>query len=296
MNLMEKFAPEANKLSIKQYCPPRSFELAGKKFKFVLDTGEETGEYDIDFIDNYKLKWSFRGSEPKEETYELRKADEIIYLLSFCVSGLVPRRNDTFVIDLEQMLVTYLRASAGENPCYPYVINTHFGFGYIAEEGKEHADRRRHGFTGDVVGTAVGWRYGHQNASVHVYYDPSWYRIGYELGLEDKPHGTGKLRELTKAMPSSDEPCDYVKINDWMYLVSVTEQNMEKILGPNFMGFRSNTLCFLDNYHHLYSVGRGFGTVTSGEKERELFVMIGKIGRPVEVSEKYYTDPNPYMV
>ena len=93
MNLMEKFAPEANKLSIKQYCPPRSFELAGKKFKFVLDTGEETGEYDVDFIDNYKLKWSFRGSEPKEETYELRKADEIIYLLSFCELSLTEVRS-----------------------------------------------------------------------------------------------------------------------------------------------------------------------------------------------------------
>ena len=40
--------------------------------------------------------------------------------------------------------------------------------GYIFEEGKEHTDRRRHGFTDDVTGTCVKWTYGHKLATVHV--------------------------------------------------------------------------------------------------------------------------------
>ena len=47
-------------------------------------------------------------------------------------------------------------------------------------------------------------------------------------------------------MPSSDEPANYVKIKDGMYLVSVTEQNLEKILGEKF-GFRSDTLSESDS-------------------------------------------------
>ena len=296
MNLIEKYAAEAAKLSIRQYCPPRCFELAGKKLELVLDTNEETGDFILDFKDNDTLEWSFKGSPLKAEKYELRKTDDLIYLLSFNVAGKEPRENLTFVLDLEQMLVTYLRCSLGENPYYPYLIESHWGFGYIAEKGKKHEDRRRHGFTGDVVGTAVKWTYGHNTSTTHIYHDPHWYRIGYPAGEKKKRTGTSAMGEIMKKLPSADEPAYYVKIKEGVYLVSITEQNIEKILGDGFMGFRSDTLCFLDNYNHLYSVGRGFGTVTTKGVDRELFVMIGKYGQPVEVDESLFTDPIPYLV
>ena len=98
-----------------------------------------------------------------------------------------------------------------------------------------------------------------------------------------------------KKMPGSDEPAQYVKIKDDMYLVSVTEQNLEKILGDEF-GFRSDTLCFLDNWKRMYSVGRAFGTMTADGADRDLFVMIGKYGSPGEADESFFTDPVPYRV
>jgi hypothetical protein len=100
--------------------------------------------------------------------------------------------------------------------------------------------------------------------------------------------------EMMKKMPGSDEPAYYVKIKEGIYLVSITEQNMEKILGDK-VGFRSDTLCFLDNWNRLYSVGRGFGTMTTDAKDREIFVMIGKYGSPEEVDKHLFTDPNPYL-
>jgi len=299
MNLAEKFGPAASALSISQYCPPRCFELGGQRLELVMDTGEDTGDAVLNFIDGEYVEWSIKGgTELKREKYECRKADDWTYLVSFCIEGKKPRENHTWVIDKEQMLVTFLRCSLGENPYWPLLIESHFTFGYIREEGKEHTDLRRHGFTDDVTGTAVKWTYGHELATVHVYHHPNWYRITYPkdraVSQEAQQQNT-MFNDILKALPGSDEPAYYVKIKEGMYLVSITEQNMEKILGDK-VGFRSDTLCFLDNYKRLYSVGRGFGTSTMGGKEADIFVMIGKYGAPEQVDDHFFTDPIPYLV
>ena len=296
MDLMKRYSPVAAGKSINQYCPPRCFEFAGRTCIYVVDTGEDAGVYTLRFVDNTLLEWSKDGSAPKTERYECRKSDDFTYLLSYVIEGKTPRENHTWVIDEEQELVTFLRCSMGENPLYPYLIENHFGFGYISVEGREHTDLRRHCFTDEVVGTSVRWTYGHNMSSIHVYHDPHWYRIGYpksRIDTEDVPDSTKKFRELMKKMPSSDEQAFYVRIKEGMYFISVTEQNLEKILGERF-GFRSDTLCFLDNWDRLYSVGRGFGTKTVDGADSEIFVMIGKYASPEEVDEHYFTDPVPY--
>ncbi len=298
MNLAEKFGPSAAALSIGQYSPPKCFELSGRRFELVMDTGEDTGDAVLNFVDGETVEWGIKGGITlKSDTYECRKSDDLIYLVTYCLSGVVPRENHTWVVDLEQQLVTLLRCPLGENPYWPYLIDSHYTFGYIKEDGKEHTDRRRHGFTEDVVGTAVKWTYGHELSTIHVYYSANWYRIGYPKDMSAAPattDATKMFREMMKQMPSADEPTQYVRIKDGVYLVNATEQNLEKILGDKFM-FRSDTLCFLDNWNHLYSVGRGFGTSTADGEEREIFVMIGKYGAPVEIDEHFFTDPNPYL-
>ena len=121
MNLIEKCSAAAAARSINQYCPPRCFELAEKQFRFVIDTGEETGEYVLDFTDEEHLTWRKGGDEPKAETYECRKADDWTYLLTYCLDGVRPKINHTWVIDREQGLVTFLRCVTGENAFYPYI-------------------------------------------------------------------------------------------------------------------------------------------------------------------------------
>lgn len=297
MDLMQKYSPIAGKKSINQYCPPRCYELAGQTLRFVVDTGEETGAYTLQITGKTQLEWSKGDGAPKAETYECRKSDDDTYLLTYNIDGKEPRENHTWVIDLENELVTFLRCVMGENPLWPYLIESHFGFGYIAVAGQAHTDLRRHGFTNDVTGTCVRWTYGHNMSTVHVYHDPHWYRIGYpksRTDTKDLPDATRRIRELMKEMPSSDEPAFYVRIKEGMYLVSATEQNLEKLLGERF-GFRSDTLCFLDNWERLYSVGRAFGTKTVDGVDSELFLMIGKYGSPEEVDEHFFTDPIPYL-
>ncbi len=297
MNLTEKYAPIATKLSIGQYCPPKCFELSGKQFRFIMDTGEETGDITLDFKDETTVAFSVQnGKRAGEAKYECRKGDDWTYLVTYCLYD--PRENHTFVIDREQGLVTFLRCPMGENPYYPYLIDSHWTFGYIYEEGKEHKDYRRHGFTDDVVGTGIKWTYGHELSTVHCYYSSNWYRIGYpkdEIRTKEQAEQNNSFREAMAALPGPDEPAYYVKIKEGMYLVSVTEQNMEKILADK-LGFRSDTLCFLDNWNRMYSVGRGYGTWTREGQDGEIFVMIGKYGSPVEIDDHFFDDPCPYLV
>ena len=299
MNLAKKYGPIASKLSIGQYWTPTCYELAGKRFDFVMETGEDSGDAVLNFVGQTQVEWSIKGTdELKTDKYECRKADDRTYLVTYCLEGKIPRENHTWIIDMEQSLVTFLRCPMGENRYWPYIIESHFTFGFIREEGKEHTDLKRHGFTDDVAGTSVKWTYGHVAATVHVYYSSNWYRITFPKGDTASKEALAMnemFNEMMKKLPGSDEPAFYVKIKEGIYLVSITEQNMEKILGDK-VGFRSDTLCFLDNWNRLYSVGRGFGTMTTDGKDREIFVMIGKYGSPVDVDEHLFTDPNPYMV
>ncbi|MBR4656781.1 MAG: hypothetical protein IKO68_09485, partial [Oscillospiraceae bacterium] len=72
MNLVEKYGPIAARNSISQYCPPKCFELAGKEFDFVMDTGECSGDIHLEFVDENKVNWSimsgkFAGSSERYE-------------------------------------------------------------------------------------------------------------------------------------------------------------------------------------------------------------------------------------
>ncbi|MDR0935866.1 MAG: MoaF N-terminal domain-containing protein [Oscillospiraceae bacterium] len=319
MNLTKTFGAKAAEMSIGQYCPPLCFELAGKRFDLKVDYGEDTGDAVLHFLDNSKVEWSIKSSgKAKVDEYKCLKGDDYTYLVTWCVKEPgVPadepsNENHTWIIDLEQGLVTFLRCTKGENPYWKYLIESHFSFGAIREEGKE-IGAKRHGFSDDVIGTCVQWQYGSELATVHVYYSTNWYRITYPRDQVKSDAGAAQndqLNALLKDLPGSDEPAFYIKIKEGMYLVSLTEQNMERYVGDK-VGFRSDTLCFLDNYKRMYDVGRGFGTSTfsnpfgapGGEaapqepaKDGEIFVMIGAYGKPGDVDEHFFTDPNPYVV
>jgi len=300
MSIYEKYASEGRKhvSGIGQYCPPACYELAGKRLVFVLDTGRDTGDAILDFIDETQVRWSIKGGcELKVDKYECRKADDRTYLVTYCLGGKTPRENHTWVLDMEQHLVTFLRSPMGENAYWPYLIENHFTFGYIKQEGKEHTDLRRHTFTDDLTGIGIKWVYSHDLYTYHAYHNSNWYRIFLPTGTS--PREITSMGAGMDRMPSSDEPAYYIKIKESMYLISVIEQNMEKIYGEDIpKRRRSDTLCFLDNWDRMYSVGRGFGTYYDKDKgeEWDVYVIIGKYGVPVEMDEHCFTDPNPYTV
>ena len=281
MRNVTKFGPG----EIAQYDFPKNFELIGRKFDFAMDDGID---YTLSFIDKETVEWNFENEAPQKATgYLCTKAEDTTYLVSFELAGAEKRTNHTWVIDLENQLVTRILSVIGENPKYE--------FGAIRQEGVPLKSYPRHGFTSDMTGNIVQWNYGGME-TVHVYYCSDFYRITYP----PEKAGSRVFNEAMAKLPSSDEPTAYIKIKDGLYLFSLTEANMEKVIG-DAIGFRSNTMAMLQNYNRLYLVGRTFGTRTVDGNNVALHTTFGAFGKLLEPDAADYiknmlTDPNPYLV
>ena len=298
MNMKDR--DQSSQFTINQYTPPMSYELAGKEFQLVMDDG-----YDmfLRFTDGTHLIWGYAGQEGQAAEYLCAKGDETTYLLSFEVAGapsITQRENYAFVLDLENSLVTRVYSKIGENPRYPYLITPKYEFGAIPKADGS-LEFRRHGFTSDLIGTVVQWVYGTQMTTVHCYYCADYYRITYPRDPEHEAAQQRKLADLNDMvhmLPSSDEPVRYIKIKENMYLFSLAEANMEKLVGSaGKTEFRSNTMAFLQNYRRMYLVGRAFGTSTFPEGDKPTHIMYGAYGRFVDdIPQDFIDAPNPYVV
>lgn len=286
---MLKDNPRGN-YGLDQFRPPLCFELTGKQFVFVMDDGVD---YILRILDENNLEWNLEGKEPKREDYECLKADDTTYLLFFEIAGTERRTGHTFVIDLENMLVTRIIAVNGENPKFPYLNNSYIEFGAILKPDGS-LTFQRHSYTDDMVGTCMQWCYG-CFSTVHVYYCTNFYRITYPRDGSQDPALSEGMDSLVRQLPSSDEPASYIKIKENMYLLNITERNMERLLGPKGL-FRCDTMCFLQNYDRLYLVGRAFGNLTQDGEDSEIRMAFGAYGKFTEAPEGFFTDPNPYIV
>jgi hypothetical protein len=277
--------------SIEQYCPPLNFELAGKRFDLVMDDG-----YDIalSFLDETTLEWSRGGEPPMTDAYKCLKGDDTTYFVSFEPAGTKLRECHTYILDKENMLVTRMTAVIGLNPKLPYLTNAFYVFGAIAQEGKP-LTFKRHSFTSDLIGTAVQWQYSCGMHTYHLYYCADFYRLGVDPDTEDTGGYEAFGEYLYEMMPGTDEPTTYIKIKEDMYLTSLIEQNMERVVGARIQ-YRSDSLCFLQNYHRMYQVGRAFGTLTTPEGDKSINVMLGAYGKLREVDDHQMSAPNPFVV
>ena len=285
--------------SIQQYTPPRCFELAGKTFDLIMDDGYD---FVLRFLDINRLEWRRSEEPPVSAKYKCLKADAATYLVSYELSAIRPRVNHTFVIDLENMLVTRIVSSIGANPRWPYLTKTEFEFGAISNGG-EFRSYPRHGFTSDMIGNVAQWAYGSEMSTVHVYYCGNFYRLTHprdRVPSKVEAKENYAFADMQNSLPSTDEPTVYIKIKEGMYLISLTEINCEKLLGAK-IGFRSNTLCFLQNYKHCSVVGRAFGTTTLPDgTDSDTNTLIGAYGRLIDAADedikRMLTDPNPFLV
>ena len=287
--------------AIVQFRPPLCHELAGESFVFEMDDG---CDYTLNFKSGEDVQWSADTTQqPKHEKYMCLKADDNTYLVSYELDGLNPRVNHTFVIDRENMLVTRIISSIGKNGRWPYLMTTEIEFGAIRQENVEYKSYPRHTRTSDMIGNVVEWAYGSEMSTAHVYHDANFYRLTFARSRAESIEAAREVYAFNNYvlnLPSSDEPTDYIKIKNGMYLVSLTEKNCEKLLSP-LVGFRSNTLCFLQNYGNGgYVVGRAFGTTTTDKGDLNTNIMIGAYGYFNGISDEelqnMLTDPNPFTV
>jgi len=284
--------------SIDQFTQPQCGELKGQAFHFVMDDGYD---FELRFTGVDTLVWRRSGGDEKEALYQCSKGDDTTYLVDYELTeykGTPDRENHVFIIDLEQRLVTMGRFKMGENPRFPLLVSSKYIFGAIDIEGKE-LPFKRHGFTAEMVGTRVEWHWNTSMITRHSYYTTGFYRFshpGEELIVNRD------ASNLYRALPSSDDIAQYIKIKKNMFVFCLTEEMSERLLGHTNPQFRSNNMLFLQNYDRMYHVGRTFGTIKApeednpnGDKVIPCYIRFGAFGNPVKFADKIINEPNPYL-
>ena len=235
-----------------QYRPPLNFELVGKDLTLVMDDGYD---YQLKFLDREKLLYGKLGEEAGTYRYDCLKADDDTYFVNLEMTGDTVKSADTFILDMEQSLVTWENAKMGHNPRLPKQPSTEIVFGAIKREDGT-VPTIRHGYTNDMIGKAIHWRYGTLEV-VHVYSSERYYRLTttpeeMERRIKANPEAAAALQERNTVYVY-EEPSDYIKIKDGIYVFNMTEAMMNRRRGSG------NNLLFLMNLNRMYDVGRSFG-------------------------------------
>jgi hypothetical protein len=256
---------------LSRYREPFNYELAGRKFKLVMDLDDD---YYLDFVDGRVLAWGDFDKPPERYYYECNKIDESTYFVNFELSGAKPRSNFTLVLDLEQRLVTLCKSYTNFSRKYPTLVETEFDFGALDMDGFP-LPRIRHGYTADLIGKRIKWHYSPEFVMIHVYYSPFYIRgIIPPENLPDMVDVPAEDAALWADNPY-DEKARFIKIKRNLYLVNIIEQNMSK------RGLPGNSLLFLMDTERVHDVGRSFGHAgnvgpgNSHEPEIYLFAAYG---------------------
>ena len=269
--------------TINQFTQPSCYELEGESFYFDMDDGYD---YELHVTDKDTCEWNLAGQPPKQEKYKCLKGDDTTYLLHHETDGSELRTCITYVIDLDQRLVTILTCKIGLNPKYPFLVSTEFDFGAI-RVANEDLPFKRHSFTDDLLGTCVEWHWKSDMYTQHAYNSTTFYRI---TGPRERAAAS-----IVRHTPSSDEWARYVKIKNNMYLFALTESYLEKMAGAKNR-HRSNSMVFLQNYDRMYHVGRLFANKMVDGKPIPDNILFGAFGKPVVLDSEFLSAPNPYIV
>lgn len=266
-----------------QYRPPLCFELTGEYYEIALDNGFD---YILDFKDRKTLRYGLKGEEAKEYAYDCLKADDDTYFVNFELTGAEPRTGITFILDMEQSLVTANFCTIGVNPRYPKMPCPKIIFGAIrAEDGS--IPRIRHGYTSELVGRSIRWDYGTM-AVVHVYSSERYYRLtlpeeALKRFRENNPDAAAQFegRSLTRLY---EEPGDYIKIKDGIFVFNANEEMACRDRG------QGNNLFFLMNLNRMHDVGRSFGHNGDGQPENYTYGAFGYYYDTSELQAKKSTE------
>ncbi|MBR3105694.1 MAG: hypothetical protein IKH30_00765 [Clostridia bacterium] len=226
------------------------YRLAGTAMHIVYDSGEEelysfsTGEDLIRMKKGKTPDWLHYGSLTMRNTLRLIAYEEPDPLGYCCV---------TLVIDEDNGLVTRARTVFGGFPARPNLAKTDYTFGAVKRDGQE-LPWRRHCFTCDLTGKKIAWTYYNGFVNAHIYLD-------HFCRAQALRRPDGDDSPLIDD-PIYEEPAVYVKIREGVYLMGVTEDNINR---RNPAAGGSNLLLLMD-IENLTDIGRNFLRVAPGKR------------------------------
>lgn len=247
------FLPNPPWNNLERLKEPLCYELAGRAFQMVMDNGYT---YAVHFISEEMVAWGEKGKPMRWDTYECLKLDDTTYFVNWETFGTEKRHCISLAIDLEGWLVTAVHARIGEVPTCPYLVTHDIIFGAIKRPGVE-LNHKRHGFTPDLVGRNIFWRYQADFGITHAYMSEHWLRVplGFPDPLPEDP--AEREKEIEKRKKHLFEvPAFFVKIRENVYFFGFIEET-ECRRDPSLCG---NTLIMLMDVTKIHDVGRCFGS------------------------------------
>jgi hypothetical protein len=226
------------------YRPPFYGKLAGKKMTLKYDNGRTLN---YEFHDQHSLDWTENG-KAHEEYYEALTADENVVLIVHTVKDTFPLQALITVLEMDTHLVTTFFCKIG-NDVSTREVDRDIVFGYM--DGSSSAPSSRHSLTTELVGRSIIWTYSPTFSIQHIYAS-KWYSCFVD-------YNTFYGGTLLSA------PCNYVKINDHIYIYSWVETE-----GAGVQGFA------LMNLFEMHDVGCFFGINGSSRFECYTFGANGK--------------------
>jgi len=252
MEATKKELPKAKKYEgMSQFRPPLCFELTGKEFELVMDSGYD---YELKFTDNEKLTFGILEGEKKEYKYDSLKVDDNTYFVNLEMQADKEHTVYTFILDLEQSLATFVTARMFINPRIPKLPYTDIVFGAIRKEDGTIPEIR-HGYTSEMREKAILWRYG-TFSIVHVYASERYYRVAMspEYLEQRRRENSDAPARITPPDRVYEDKIDCIKIKEGIYILNMIEYMLAQ--GPKKQG---NNLLFLMNLNRLHDVGRSYG-------------------------------------
>lgn len=170
-----------------QFCPPFSYELAGKELALCFDayTAEAV------FLNEKRARWTKNETAAEAEYWALKLTNDV-FMVSF---GMEPETNITLIIDLAERLVTLDETGFDEKKA---PVKRALDFGAIAMPGMP-LPKKRHERTKELAGNCFKW----------VFCDTYWHAEGY---YEDTMFYYSNYPDF-----KGEGPYTAVKISDTLY-------------------------------------------------------------------------------
>ncbi len=287
---------------LSQFKIPFCYELAGKRFRLVMDNGKE---FALCFLDEKSLQWSENGAQPRTDEYQCLKGDDTTYLVNIRPPEDNGRFAYNWILDTQQRLVTLdIMEWNYEKGLDRLVRNTPF-FGAIDVPGAPLPAIRHHLST-RMVGGHIFWHYNPGHVLQHIYHSPRAIRASTGDGLtpvetqrnrmkyllespnpEDRAEAERSIeafRQRERYYPLFEEPCFHIWIKDNLNLFCFVEEIMCRRSPDHDQG--GGGLLLLQDIERLLEVGVSFSANGSH--------MVSAWGDSNENGDPFDTLPTPY--
>ncbi len=287
---------------LSQYKGPFCYELAGKRFRLVMDNG---ADYALSFSDEKSLQWSEGGKPPRTDEYHCLKGDDTTYLVNVCLPEEDGRVSYNWILDTEQRLVTMDIMERRYDKDLERLVRNTPSFGAIDVPGLPLPAFRHH-FSARMVGGHIFWHYNPGHVLQHIYHTLKAIRASTGDGLtpvetqrnrmkyllespnpEDRAEAEKSIeafRQRETYYPIFEEPCFHVWIKENLNLFCFAEEIMCRRSPDHDQG--GGGILLLQDIERLLEVGVCFNV-------RENY-MVSAYGDSNEKGDPFDTLPTPY--